>query len=88
MDFKQTLGFAASIILPFFNIPLMLRMYQRKSSEDLSLVWVCGIFFSLLAMIPVGIQSPDSVFRLFSVLNFAFFSGVAGMAVYYRIKKK
>lgn len=88
MDFKQTLGFAASIILPFFNIPLMLRMYQRKSSEDLSLVWVFGIFFCLIAMIPVGLQSPDPIFKLFSVLNFAFFSGVAGMAVYYRIKRR
>ena len=88
IKFFETLGLISSIILPFFNIPLMLRMIQRKSSDDLSLVWVGGIFFSLLGMVPAGLISSDSTFKLFSILNAVFFSGVTFLAFYYRVHKK
>ena len=81
-------GFISSIILPFSNIPLMMRLYQRKSSADLSLIWLFGIFFSLVGMLPVGLRSEDFIFRIFTILNLIFFSGVTFLAVYYRLRKK
>ena len=88
LSFIDQVGMLASIALPLFNIPLMLRLMQRKSSEDLSMTWVLGIFFCLLFMLPSGLKSSDSVFKLFSILNLLMFSGVAYLAIYYRIKKK
>lgn len=83
-DWIQVLGFFSSLILPFFNIPLMVRIWKRKSAEDLSLIWVLGIFFSLLGMLPAGLHSPDPIFKFFSLLNWIFFSGVTVLAVYFR----
>ncbi len=88
MNFVEILGLVSSVALPFFNLPLMRRLYKRKSSEDLSLVWLFGIFFSLVGMLPLGLQSTDKIFRLFSILNLAFFSGVVYLTLYYRMKKK
>lgn len=84
LPWAQKLGFISSIILPFFNIPLMMRLVKRKSSEDLSLVWVLGVMICMIGMLPAGLQSEDLIFKLFSVLNFIFFSGVVGLTIYYR----
>ena len=87
-NFIDALGYISSIALPFFNIPLMLHIYRRKKSDDLSMTWLLGIFFCLAGMIPSGLQSPDPIFRLFSLLNFGFFAGVTYLALYYRWRKK
>ncbi len=87
-SFIDQLGMLASIALPIFNIPLMLRLFQRKSSDDLSMTWVLGIFFCLLFMLPAGLKSSDQVFKLFSILNLVMFSGVTYLALYYRLKNK
>ena len=83
----QILGVASSIALPLFNIPLMLRMIQRRSSQDVSLIWVIGIFTCLAGMVPIGWQSTDPIFKIFTIINFVFFSGVAMTAVYFRVRR-
>ncbi len=83
----QKLGMAASIALPLFNIPLMMRMIERKSSEDLSLIWVLGVFACIVATFPAAMHSPDIIFKVYQVINITFFSGVTVLAVYFRIKK-
>lgn len=84
----EILGFVASVILPFFNIPLIYRMIQRKSSEDLSLVWVIGVFVCIAALFPAAWNSPDRMFRVFEIFNLIFFSAVTFFTIWYRIKKK
>lgn len=85
--FWEHFGLWSSIALPFFNIPLMIRLYKRKSSEDMSLVWLLGVFFCLAGMEPAGLQSNDFTFQVFSTLNLLFFSGVTFMVLYYRFRK-
>ncbi|MBI1909864.1 MAG: hypothetical protein HYS22_06815 [Deltaproteobacteria bacterium] len=83
------LGLISSIILPFFNFPLMIRILRRKSADDLSLIWLLGVFTCLLLMEPAALASPDPLFRLFGTLNLLFFSGVTFLVIYFRwIKKK
>ena len=84
-NFIQNLGLASSVILPFFNIPLMIRMVKRRSSEDLSLVWVIGVFICLLGMQPAAWCSTDCVFKVFSVTNLILFSGVVFLTIFFRI---
>ncbi|MCQ9208574.1 MAG: hypothetical protein NG712_04265 [Omnitrophica bacterium] len=79
-----TLGILAAVILPFFNIPLMVRIHQRKSSKDISLVWTVGIFTCALLMLPSAIISKDLVFKLFAIMNVILFSGVVYHVVKYR----
>ncbi|MDO8518973.1 MAG: hypothetical protein Q7T11_02275 [Deltaproteobacteria bacterium] len=84
----ETIGFIASVALPFFNIPLITRMIRRKSSEDLSLVWVVGVFVCIVAVFPAAWRSPDKTFKIFEIFNLVFFSAVTFFTIYYRSKKR
>lgn len=73
-----------AVMLPFWNIPLILRIQQRGSSKDISLGWALGVFGCLVAMLPAGLRSADPVFRVFSVINLAFFTAVTAQVLRYR----
>jgi hypothetical protein len=72
----ETLGLVAAILLPLWNIPLIVRIHRRKSSADISLAWALGVEACLLGMLPAGLVSGDPVFRVFAVVNVLFFSAV------------
>ena len=80
----QIAGAAASIIMPLFNIPLVYKIWKRKSSSDLSLVWTLGIWFSIILMLPATLISSDPVFRIFGVTNFILFSAVVFSVMKFR----
>lgn len=72
----RTLGLICAVVMPLFNIPLILRIIRRKSSEDISLVWVVGVWVCIIGMLPSGLRSPDRMMVAFSVVNFFFFTAV------------
>ena len=80
----------AGVILPLFNIPLILRIIKRKSADDISLVWVFAVWICILLMSPAAFMSSDTAFRLFGYANVIFFTGVVFATVKYhhRFKKK
>ena len=75
---------AAAILLPLFNIPLIVKIWKRRSSQDISLVWAVGVWVCLVLMAPSGFTSQDIVWRTFSFTNLALFSVVALMCFQYR----
>lgn len=79
-----TLGMVASIIMPLFNIPLVKKIWKRRSSTDISLTWTLGIWGSILLMTPAALISPDPVFRIFGIMNIFLFSGVAFSVIKFR----
>jgi hypothetical protein len=40
----KTIALIAAIALPLFNIPLIVRIIKRKSSEDMSISWALGVW--------------------------------------------
>ncbi len=80
----KTLGLVAAVILPLWNIPLILQIRHRRSSKDISLAWAFGVFACLLVMLPGGLRSPDPVYRTFTVVNAVLFSGVVVAVLRYR----
>ena len=80
----ETIGIIAAVVLPLWNIPLIIRIGRRKSSADVSLWWVLGVFACLLLMLPSGLTSPDAVFRVFSVVNVILFCAVVIQVLRYR----
>lgn len=72
----EKIGLIAAVALPLWNIPLIIRIGQRKSSKDISLAWVLGVEGCLVAMLPSGIMSADPVFKTFTIVNFMLFSAV------------
>jgi uncharacterized protein with PQ loop repeat len=77
-------GIIAGVILPFFNIPLIMKIVKRQSSEDISLSWALGVWVCILLMFPAGLQSEDVVFRVFNIFNVIFFSCVMFVTWKYR----
>lgn len=77
----------ASIAMPFFNIPLVIRIWKRRSSEDISLIWAWGVYACMLLMLPYGLQSDDIVLKSFSLANISLFSIVVAITIWFRIYK-
>lgn len=78
------IGLIASVVLPFWNIPLIVRIQRRQSSQDVSLWWVIGVWVCLALMLPAGLSSTDVVFRVFTAVNFVFFTAVALQVLRFR----
>ncbi|OGW87374.1 MAG: hypothetical protein A3A81_04610 [Omnitrophica bacterium RIFCSPLOWO2_01_FULL_45_10b] len=84
MHYLDQIGMIASFVLPLFNIPLALRMIQRKSSDDISLIWVIGVWACIILMSPRALTSSDTAFRLFGIMNLIFFTLVMLFTFRYR----
>lgn len=72
--------------MPLFNIPLILKILKRKSSQDISLVWALGIWICILLMAPSGFQSKDIVWRTFNITNMILFTAVVIVVLKYHKK--
>ena len=79
----ETLGMIAAAVLPLWNLPLIVRMEQRKSSRDVSVWWALGVWACLLLMLPAGLRTHDAVFKTFTVANVACFSAVVVQVLRY-----
>jgi uncharacterized protein with PQ loop repeat len=89
MDLWLTkIGWVASVALPFFNIPLIVRIVQRRSSDDVSIIWAFGIFTCMIGMTPASLLTGDVMFKVFTVMNLILFSVVLFCVVYFRIKRR
>jgi uncharacterized protein with PQ loop repeat len=80
----KTIGLCAAIILPLFNIPLIVRIIRRRSSADISMSWVMGVWVCAILMAPSGFTSKDMIWRCFNIVNLVLFSGVVVAVLKYR----
>lgn len=80
----EKFGLIAATAMPFFNIPLIIRIIKRRSSKDISLSWAFGVWICILLMAPSGFKSEDLVFRTFNIVNVIFFTGVMFVTWKYR----
>ncbi len=78
----------AAVILPLWNIPLIIRIIKRRSSQDISLYWVFGVWTCLILMFPEGITSSDIVWKTFNIVNLILFSAVALTVILFRKQGK
>lgn len=72
----RSIGLICAVVMPFWNIPLIVKMFKRKSSADISLAWVTGVWVCVVLMFPSGVQSPDVVWRAFNIVNTIMFTAV------------
>ena len=84
MHIIENIGLAAGIIMPFFNIPLIVRILRRKSSADISISWAMGVWVCAILMAPSGFSSKDIVWRCFNIVNLVLFTGVVVAVWRYR----
>ncbi|HBR15025.1 MAG TPA: hypothetical protein DD723_05725 [Candidatus Omnitrophica bacterium] len=84
MSWVDQIGLVAAVVLPLFNIPLIMRIIKRKSSQDLSLCWALGVWVCILLMAPSGFKSADPVWRTFNYTNITLFTAVVLIILRYR----
>ena len=83
----EKVAFIAAIVLPLWNIPLIVRVIKRKSSEDISIYWVMGVWICFLLMAPQAFTSSDIVWRAFNIMNLILFTAVVIAVLAYRKKR-
>ena len=65
----DTIGLWAGIMLPLWDIPLIIRMIRRKSSADISLIWMWGIWVSSVLMAPSAFLANNKTAIGFNIVN-------------------
>ena len=65
MNIVENIGLIASIVMPLFNIPLIVKIVRRRSSMDISMSWVMGVWVCALLMAPSGFTSTGYCLSLF-----------------------
>ncbi len=83
-DWKQMLALVGGIVLPLFNVPLILNIVKRKSSADISKSWAIGVWVCIVLMTPQALRSPDISYRTYGYVNIIFFSAVVFFVWKYR----
>jgi len=78
------LALVAAVVLPLWNVPLILRVIRRGSSRDISMYWAVGVWVCLVLMAPSAFTSTDVVWRVFNIVNFVLFSAVLVTVLVYR----
>ena len=72
----ERIGLIASIVMPLWNIPLIVKIVQRRSSKDISISWAMGVWICAILMAPSGFTSKDMVWRCYNIVNLVLFTGV------------
>jgi len=80
----EKVALVAAVVLPLWNIPLIVKIVKRKSSADISIHWALGVWTCFLLMAPQAITSSDIVWRTFTIANLILFSLVVISVVAYR----
>ena len=83
-DWVESVGTISAVVLPLFNVPLILKIVKRKSASDFSVSWAVGVWVCILLMSPQAFRSPDMAFRVFGIFNLIFFSLVTFFVLKYR----
>jgi uncharacterized protein with PQ loop repeat len=81
-DILKIVGAFAGAVMPLFNIPLIMKIRERKSAKDISLAWAWGIWICIILQTPVALMSSEIAFKAFGISNIVFFTGV----MYYVLK--
>jgi len=84
MSSMEHIGLVASVIMPLFNVPLIVQIIRRRSSADISMAWLWGVWICSLLMAFSGFTSKDFVWRCFTIVNLILFTGVVVAVCKYR----
>jgi uncharacterized protein with PQ loop repeat len=80
----QTISFWAAVILPVWDIPFMVHIIRRKSSKDISLGWIFGLWVSAVLMAPSAFVAGDRAAIGFNAVNVVMLTAVLIVVFKYR----
>jgi hypothetical protein len=80
----KTIGFWAGIIMPLWDIPLIVRVVQRRSAQDISKSWIVGLWITSVLMTPSAFIASDKMAIGFNVVNVTMLTAVLIVVIKYR----
>jgi hypothetical protein len=80
----KTIGLLAATILPLWDIPLIVRIVRRRSSQDISLIYAVGIWVTSVMMAPSAFVSGDKLAIGFNTMNVIMLTAVMAVTIKYR----
>ena len=80
----ETIGLYAGIMLPLWDIPLIVRILRRRSAADISLWWAWGIWLSSVLMAPSAFVAHNPIAIGFNIVNVLTLSVVLFVVVKYQ----
>ena len=80
----ETIGLWAGIILPLWDIPLIVRIIKRKSSADISLGWIWGLWGASVLMAPNAFIVGNQLAIAFNIVNVIMLSIVLLVVIKYQ----
>ena len=83
----ETIGLWAGVMLPLWDIPLIVQVLRRKSSADISVMWAVGIWLSSVLMAPSAFVSGDKAAMGFNAVNVVMLTIVLIVVLKYRKAK-
>ncbi|MBU4342996.1 MAG: hypothetical protein KKG21_03195 [Candidatus Omnitrophica bacterium] len=81
------IALVASLVMPLWNIPLIMRIIKRRSSNDISIYWAVGIWTCFLGMLPSALKSDFIVWKSFAIANLSMFTIVFLVTLLFHKKK-
>ncbi len=79
----ETIGFWAGISLPLWDLPLIIRIIKRKSSSDISLTWIWGLWGASVLMAPSAFAVGNKLAIGFNIVNVIMLSVVLVIVMKY-----
>jgi hypothetical protein len=80
----ETIAFWAAVILPLWDIPLIVRIVRRKSSQDISVLWAAGLWVCAILMTPSAFIAANKVAIGFNIMNVIMLTVVLIVVIKYR----
>jgi uncharacterized protein with PQ loop repeat len=84
----DTIAFWAGVVLPLWDIPLILHIIRRKSSADISIVWMWGLWGTSVLMAPSAwIEQTNPAAVAFNIVNVTALTALLVVVMKYRERK-
>ena len=80
----KIIGFWAGVVLPLWDIPLILHILKRKSSKDISVMWAVGLWGTSVMMAPSAFLAKDLLAMGFNAVNVIMLTAVVIVVIKYR----
>jgi uncharacterized protein with PQ loop repeat len=84
----DTIALWAGIVLPLWDIPLIMHIIRRQSSADISVIWMWGLWGSSVLMAPASwIERSNPAAVAFNIVNVTALTVLLIVVMKYRERK-
>ena len=77
----EKIGFWAGVALPLFDIPLIIHVVKRKSSADISMIWIVGLWATSVMLL---IGTKEQMAMGFNIVNVLMLTILMAVVIKYR----